>query len=169
MDMQHRTSSLTPEQVDYLLRSGDFTPEELAEAQASIARGELAAEENLTRRQAVEASLSENETARRLIISDDQLTRLRTDGDLYAFRLHGRFRYPLWQFTNEPGRPVLPHLRPLSHAFPHDWHPAGVLAFMSTPKSSTRINGEPVTPIQWLIAGGDPNQLVHIIESFLQS
>ncbi|MFF1633502.1 hypothetical protein [Leifsonia sp. NPDC058248] len=162
-------SGLSPEQVDYLIESGDFTPKELADAQARVARGDLAAEERATRQQAIDESLGLSEVAELLGASTEDVDRRRVDGALFAFRANHEFRYPTWQFTGDPQRPVLPGLERLVQALPTDWPPAGIRGFMLTPQRSARIDGVPATPVEWLVAGGDPQVLSDILNSFLQS
>lgn len=171
--MTHHRSSrgrpLTPSQAAYLIETGEFTAAELEQAQAAVARGELAESERQTRQHAINASLDTAQVAARLRISVEDVDQLRDERELFAFRIADRAHYPLWQFTGDPIQPVLPGLAGLVDAFPDDWHPAAILAFMSTPKSSARINGEPVTPVEWMRYGGDVVVLRGILESFLQS
>jgi hypothetical protein len=161
-------TALSDEQVAFLIESGSFTAEELAETQASVARGDLAAEERKTRLGAVTASLSAAEVAERLGIDASRVRRRQAEGSLYSFKAGGKRRYPLWQFTDDPAQPVLPGLATVSKAF-QDRHPAGIQGFMSTQQESLRLDGECVTPPQWLLAGGDPQAVVNILDSFLQS
>jgi hypothetical protein len=168
-DSQHGDSSLSDEQIAFLIESGEFTPEELAETQASIARGELAESERRTRQSAVKASLSAEEVATQLGIDVAQVEYRQADGSLFAFTTHGQRRYPTWQFTGDPRQPVLPGLARLVSGFPDDKHPASILGFMSTPQESLRVDDERLTPVEWLLQGGNPQRLVDILESFLQS
>lgn len=166
---QSHGGALSDEQVAYLIESGEFTAEEFAETEAAVARGELADEERKTRMEAVAASLNSTEVALRLGIDASRVRHRQAKGSLYAFKIGGKRRYPIWQFTDDPAQPVVPGLATLAKAFPDDWHPAGILAFMSTPQRSARIDGAPVTPIQWLLHGGDPQVLTDILDGFLQS
>jgi hypothetical protein len=168
-ESQSRGSYLSKEQVAFLIESGDFTPEELAETQASIARGDLAAAERKTRLEAINASLSTEEVAAKLGVDIAEVHRRQAEGILFAFTAEGEHRFPNWQFTGEPRRPVLPSLKLLVSAFPKDMHPASIRGFMSTPQSSARIHGVPVTPVDWLLHGGEPQKLRDILDSFLQS
>lgn len=161
-------TSLSKEQIDFLIESGDFTPEELAETQASIARGDLAEEERTTALKAVKASLSA-EVATQLGLKVAEVERRRANGALFAFKADGERRYPTWQFTGDERQPLLPDLALLVSALPDDMHPATVLGFMSAPQRSLLIDNERLTPVEWLLKGGRPQKLVDILESFLQS
>ena len=164
-----RRSSLSDEQSAYLITSGAFTPEELRETQASIARGELSALESKTRTQGLAASLSAAETATRLGADVRQVEKLEEDGTLFAFALDGESRYPMWQFTDDKSLPIVPGLSRLREAFPTDMHPASILGFMSTPQDGARIDGVPVTPVDWLLNGEDPQVLKGILGSHLMT
>lgn len=161
-------TALSDEQAAFLIESGSFTAEELAETQASVARGDLATEERKTRLSAVTASLSAAEVAERLGIDASRVRHRQTEGSLYGFMAGGKRRYPLWQFTDDPAQPALPGLAAVIKAF-QDRHPAGIQGFMSTPQESLRVDGERLTPPQWLLAGRDPQVVVNILDSFLQS
>ena len=168
-ESQSRGSSLSDEQVAFLIESGTFTPESLAETQASIARGELVELERKTRLEGINASLSAEEVAVKLGVDIAQVHKRLQEGNLFAFTTEGERRYPMWQFTGDPRQPILLGLPQLVSAFPKDMHPASILGFMSTGQSIAPIDGAPVTPVDWLLQGGDPQELIDILDSFLQS
>ncbi|MCI4659733.1 hypothetical protein [Cryobacterium zhongshanensis] len=166
---QPHGGTLSDEQVAFLIESGDFTAEEFAETEASVARGDLAEEERKTRLEAVSASLSAAEVAKKLGIDASSVRHRQSKGSLCAFIAGGKRRYPTWQFTDDPTQPVLPGLAALVRGVPEDMHPASIQGFMSTPQASLLINDERVTPAEWLRLGGDPQALVRILNSILQS
>jgi hypothetical protein len=166
---QPRGGALSDEQVAFLIESGTFTPEKFAEVSSRVARGDLAEAERKTRLGAVTASLSAAEVALRLGIDASRVRHRQAKGGLYAFIAGGKRRYPSWQFTDDPAQPVLPGLATVIKAFPHDKHPASIQGFMSTPQSSLRVDGERMTPPEWLLHGSDPQAVVNILDSFLQS
>ena len=88
---------------------------------------------------------------------------------LYSFIAGGKRRYPTWQFTDDPALTVLPGLTTLVNAFPNDMHPASIQNFMATLQERLRVHGDRMTPVEWLLHGGDPQALLDILESFLQS
>jgi hypothetical protein len=166
---QPRGGALSDDQVAYLIASGEFTAEEFAETEASVARGDLAEEERRTRLGAVTASLSAADVAQRLCIDASRVRHRQAKGNLYSFLVGGKRRYPIWQFTDDPAQPVLPGLAAVVRAFPEDKHPASIQGFMATQQESLRVEGESVTPPEWLLQGGDPKAVVDILDSFLQS
>lgn len=160
---------LSDEQVAFLIESGTFTAEHFVEVSARVARGDLEARERKTRQDTIEASLSADEAAARLGVDVAEVRHRAAEGRLYAFTAHDEERFPTWQFTNDPARPVLPGLAAVIAAFPRDMHPATIRGFMSTPQRSARISGVPVTPVEWLLDAGDPQIVRHILDGFLLS
>jgi hypothetical protein len=165
---QPRGGALSDEQVAFLIESGDFTEEEFAETEASLARGDLVKQERTTRLGVIIDSLSVAEVAQVLSVDAARVRRRQAKGDLYAFLAGGKRRYPLWQFTGDPARPVLPGLTVLVHGLPADMHAASVQGFMTTPQEDLRVAGQRMTPVDWLLHGGDARALVSILGSFLQ-
>lgn len=165
---QPRGGALSDEQVQFLIESGAFTAEEFAETEASVARGDLAEEEQQTRLGAVLASLSADEVAEKLRIDASRVRHRQAKGSLYAFMVGRKRRYPTWQFTDNPAQPVLPGLASVVTAF-QDKHPASIQGFMSTPQASLLVDGKRMTPPEWLLHGGEPQAVVNILDSFLQS
>ncbi|MDY7541825.1 hypothetical protein [Cryobacterium sp. 5B3] len=168
MKRQPRGGALSDEQVAFLIESGDFTAQEFAETEASVARGELAEAERTTRLGVIIDSLSVAEVAQLLSVDAARVRRRQAKGDLYAFLAGGKRRYPLWQFTGDPAQPVLPGLTVLVHGLPADMHPASIKGFMRTPQEDLRVDGERMTPVDWLLNGGDAQALVSILGSFLR-
>lgn len=77
------------------------------------------------------------------------------DRALLGIRVGQRRRFPAFQFGPD-GRP-LPGLAAVFAALPAGWPPAQVAAFMTTaqPELCLDSSDRPVTPAQWLAAGGD--------------
>jgi hypothetical protein len=73
-------------------------------------------------------------------------------------RVHGpdgrAFRIPLFQLTPEG---ELPGLRLILKAIRPELRPVQVAAFFTTPQSDLEgPEGEPITPVAWLLSGHDP-------------
>jgi hypothetical protein len=166
---QPRGGALSDEQVEFLIESGAFTSDEFADIEARLDRGNLAELERKTRLEAVTDSLSAAEVALRLGVDASRVRHRQAKGGLYSFMAGGKRRYPFWQFTNDPAQPLLPGLVILVKGLPDDMHPASIQGFMSTPQEDLLVDGERVTPVEWLLHGGDPQALVDILDSFLQS
>lgn len=156
---------LTPQQRRYLIESGAFTPEEFAETEASVARGELREMEQRTSLAAVAASYGESEVAALLTISPEDVRRMYGEGKLYAFDAAGVTVYPRWQFTDETSDGLLPQLAHILQSFlPDERHPASMQGFMTVPKDNLLFRGEWQTPVQWLLRGGSPDLIDDILE-----
>ncbi|MGG7507477.1 hypothetical protein [Plantibacter sp. YIM 135249] len=161
--------TLSVDQAAYLIESGAFSPDELAETEASVRRGELAETVRATRLGAIVDSLSEAEVAVGLGVDVSKVGELQSDGALYSFIAGRERRYPLWQFTDDPARFLLPNLAALVNALPSDMHPASVQGFMATPQQRLRHDGRLTTPVDWLAQGGNPEAAVSALDSFLQA
>jgi len=162
-------SALSAKQIDYLVESGAFSAPELATIQASVANGDLAAAELMTRLNAISETLRAADVALLLGIDVSRVRRRQAGGHLYAFLIGGRRRYPTWQFTGDVLQPVLPGLEALVKAIPEGLDPASVRGFMSTPQASLSSNGVARTPGEWLRQGGDPQPVTDILDGMLQS
>jgi len=161
--------ALTDEQAEFLIRSGAMTPQGLAGAQASVASGDLDDSERLAAQQAIEQSLSAVEVATRLSIDLDEVDQRQHRGELFTFTSRGEQRYPTWQLTADPRRPVLPGLAQCITAIPEGMHPATVLGFMTTPQDDVHVDGQPATLADWLLNGGDPQIVRDAFDSYLRT
>lgn len=141
--------------------------EKYEEAARRVACGELDANIQRTRSNGLSAALTVDEAADWIgtetgrVLSDICL------GDLFAFVCDDELRLPAWQFTADPDAPTLWHLSRLIPHFEADQHPATILGFMTTPHDGTLVDGVPATPIVWLLADGDPQELIDMLDSFL--
>ncbi|WP_311245377.1 MULTISPECIES: hypothetical protein [unclassified Microbacterium] len=172
IEAQSPDDGLTAAEREYMVSSGAFTPEKLAEIDRNLAAGQLERVEARTRTGAVLRTLSSSDVSELLGIDDSRVRHRVSKGLLYGFMTGTKRRYPQWQFDD--GGPI-PHLAAIIRAFPADWPPAKIEAFMTVPKSSLRgeLLGHPeierMSPTQWLVEGGEPDVVIGIIESFLLS
>lgn len=157
-------SGLSPEQRVLLLKSGAFTPEQFAQTERRVARGELREDENRTRLGTIARSYGERAVAARLDVELDEVRERRRAGSLYAFDASGVTVYPKWQFTDQTDDGLLPHLARVVRLLIEDWHPASVEGFMTVPKDSLIYRGEWQTPIQWLLRDASPRRIEMILE-----
>lgn len=159
---------LTEAEAAYLVESGAFTPEQFARTEARLAAGQLAIQESSTSQGAVVRSLPTDQVAKLLGIDESRVRHRQRKNNLYSFLL-GRSRlYPQWQFVGGTGV-VLPHLSTIVPAFPEEWQPASVEGFMTNPQDGLRGDAdEKLTPIQWLIGGGEASTIVAILEGIAQ-
>lgn len=79
-------------------------------------------------------------------------------GQLIGWKDHGGWRLPVWQFTDDD---VLPGLATVLADVPVDQPALVVAAFMTTPQ--TALGDPPVTPRDWLLAGGSPERVASLM------
>lgn len=99
-----------------------------------------------------ESALTVSEAARALGVDDSRIRHRLKERRLTGWKDQG-WRLPSWQFS---GSGVLPGLEVVLRALPADQPALVVAAFMNTPQTDLVINDRPVTPRQWLLAGGNP-------------
>jgi len=156
---------LSAQERAFLIESGEFTPKELAETEASVARGDLRELENRTLLETIAASFSESEAAEKLGVSRHRVRELCGAEQLFGFKVGAVTVYPRWQFTNTRPEGVLPHLAHLlSELLPDERDPASLQAFMTVPKEDLTFRGEQQTPIQWLLRGGSLDAINDIVD-----
>ncbi|WP_412873663.1 hypothetical protein ACL00U_16770 [Curtobacterium poinsettiae] len=155
----------TPDEEEFLIRSGSFTREQYDESKGEVARGELDEIERRTELEGLIASLSAEETADWLGISDAELHALLVAGEVTAFVCHGQLRYPAWQFTDDPATPVLPGLARLTPAWGEQKHPSTILGYMYHADLEIEGTDESFTPVEWLTIGGDVQVVLDHLEA----
>ncbi len=155
--------SLSPEEAEYLIASGDFTPEEFDDIATRVRRGELEADVANTLVANVHSSMSDDAVRGFLDLSDQELDDLVAAKRLYAVHIAGQRRFPSWQFSlSSPGK-LLPHLTEII-ALLVDKHWISASGLMSTPQSTMIVEGKH-TPVEWFRAGGGIDALEEILEA----
>ena len=146
----------------FLASSGAFTEHELAEAEASVARGslELSAMEWWLTAAAETSSLEDAATFLRLTM--DEIEAAVREDRLMAVDIAGELRVPIWQLNTRPVGRTLPHLEsiiPLLRDW--DWRTAG--RFFATRQEDLLGHGRK-TPASWLEDGGDAEEVRSLIK-----
>ncbi len=167
MDLSQRLQrdGLTDEQSAFLIAESGLTAEELTASYARIDRGELGQRMEATKSAALHATLTADEVMTRLQVGPATLHRMNGDGRLHAVQIEGATRYPTWQFTDEPARPLVPGISTVVASFPSGWALASVVGFMATPQEELELDGVQQTPVQWLFQGGEPERVALILDS----
>ena len=149
-------TSLTEDEAR-LLDDADFTEDR----DAFVAAGaEIAGE---TAHLAVTAFTAE-EVASGMGISASRVRQKRLAGDLWAIPDGQTWLFPVLQFeTADNGGPArqVRGLDQVLHALPEGLHPVAVAGFLRTPQPEL-FHGRPMTPTEWLRAGGDVDQAVAV-------
>lgn len=103
-----------------------------------------------------ESALTVDEAARRIGVDTSGVRRRLAENRLTGWKDSNGWRLPAWQFTDSG---ILPGLAAVLAATPDDQPPLVLAAFVATPQPDLPMNGEPATPRQWLLAGGDPQRV----------
>ncbi len=103
-----------------------------------------------------DTALSVNQAATRIGVDSSRIRHRIGSGQLVGWKDRGGWRLPAWQFTTAD---VLPGLESVLLAVPID-QPALVLAkFMTTPQEDLLLGDRPVSPREWLMAGGSADRV----------
>lgn len=157
-DAARRLSPATPDPADY------FTAEQrdtLADVGLDLSRRGPDETDSRARAVAAQAVLRDSAltvpNAASVVGVDTSRIRHRLSaGRLAGWKDRGGWRLPAWQFTSSG---VLPGLEAVLASVPEDQPPLVVAAFMTTPQADLRLDDQPATPRQWLLAGGDPGRV----------
>lgn len=106
-------------------------------------------------------ALSVREVAELLGVSDSRIRQRAVGRSLLVIRATEGLRFPRFQF---PDNAELPGWDQVAPHFPAEAHPVGVARFMQTPVVDLEIEGQPVTPIQWLAEGGSPRVVADLVD-----
>lgn len=106
----------------------------------------------------VASALTVGEAARLLGVTEGRVRHKIARRDLSALP-SGRRRLPRWQFTDNG---ALPGLSVVLRALDQHEHPLATLAFITSAQPELALDGETVTPQDWLRAGGDPTPVAEL-------
>jgi len=107
-------------------------------------------------------TLSVDEVARRLGRDVSRIRQRVRDRSLWALAGEGGARLPRVQFADDGSE--IPGMGRLLQALPADLHPVAVLRWLTRPKPDLRLEDVPVSPRDWLLAGGQPDEAVALAE-----
>ncbi len=106
-----------------------------------------------------DTALSVGQAATRIGVDGSRIRHRVASRHLIGWKDRGGWRLPAWQFTEDD---VLPSLETVLAAMPAD-QPTLVLAnFMTTPQDDLLLGDRPVSPREWLIAGGDARRVAEL-------
>ncbi|HLY84146.1 MAG TPA: hypothetical protein VKQ71_14250 [Acidimicrobiales bacterium] len=98
--------------------------------------------------------LTVTEAAGRLGIDSSRVRHRLAEGSLYGIRLRSGWRLPAFQFDGGTGG-VVAGLDTVLRALSPDLHPVAVRRWLSSPLRDLRVDGDSVSPLEWLTHGGD--------------
>lgn len=151
---------LSPDDAKFVVQYGGLDDPESGRGSDDLA--ELVAEQAAIDEAAF---LSTKQVAALLDIDETRVRHRRAAGTLIATKIGKELRFPRWQFASaEPPSRVVPHLRAISDVS-DNLHPVDLAARMTTTQPSLRVDGQGVTPAQWLLWGGDVESVIeHLID-----
>ena len=155
---------LTDNERRFLIESGSFTADELADAAASVDRGSLQLQSVEAWLVNLLATLSMDSVIDFLGRDEASVRRAVTDGNLYAVEISDQLRFPVWQFNFGSPSNLLPGLAEVIAVIVPRWDWRSSACFMATPQSDLFGEGRK-TPAQWLREGGDVNDVQEIVEA----
>lgn len=165
----HVRRQLAPNAEEVLIDGLKITRASWEQAKAAVSRGELDALQCRSAYEGLVATMSGMEVEDWLEIGGAKRVWMLSVGELFAFLSDGELRYPTWQFTDDREQAILPHLSRLIPVFDDGMQPASILRFMTTPHERLAVRCEPVSPVDWLLRGGDVQKVVELLEARLMS
>ena len=131
----------------------DFDPEALAEATAAsaIAHAELVAQ----------SIPGDGALAEYLGVDRSRISQRLGEGTLYSFEGEDERLYPTWQFNRT--RKSIRGLKAVLAALDPTLHPLVVDHWFHTPNVDLEVNEEPMSPLEWLRTGGDPEAAAALV------
>lgn len=157
LDTPHSDTArlLPPAAVDALVESGSFVdqlpdPTERGSTQTVVQR-------QLLRRNA----LTMTDVCRILGVSDSRIRQRISKRTLHTLADVGQGRrFPAYQFTEDA---ELPNWNVVAPAFPDDVDLISVEHLMSSPHSDLSVDGEPVSPREWLLAERPADKVIELV------
>lgn len=101
-------------------------------------------------------ALSTADAASRMGVDPSRVRQLLAERRLLATRNGGEWRVLDVQFTEEG---LVPNIGAVVSALPEGLPPLAAAIWLRTPEPDLEVAGEPVSPIAWLSAGGDPERV----------
>lgn len=152
-----------PHLRDFLIESGSITEEQFEAAVVKVERGMLEVMEVRSFLRFISDTLTLDEAAGILDITEDEARQAVADRTLHAFEVHGRLRFPQWQFDiREPGH-RLRGLTEIVRSIPEDMHWLSVQAIMTVPNEDLYTEGRQ-TAVEWLRNEGDIARICRIVK-----
>jgi hypothetical protein len=107
-------------------------------------------------------TLSVDEAAARLGRDPSRIRQRIRDRSLWAIATDGGSRLPRIQFADAGAE--IPGMGPVLKALPASLHPVSIVGWLTRPKPDLEIGGMAVSPRDWLLAGGGPDEVVALAE-----
>jgi len=102
-------------------------------------------------------ALTTNDAATRMGVDPSRVRQLLAERRLLAARDGVEWRILDLQFS---GDGLVPNIGSIVAALPDGMPPLAAAIWLRTPEPDLEVAGEPVSPIEWLTAGGDPERVI---------
>jgi hypothetical protein len=159
--MSQRAQHPSKDDVRTFIESGGFTSDEWAEISAAVDRESLQFGETAAWLTGIFDTMSIADAAALLGWEEELVQIAVAAGQLYGIEVSGRIRLPIWQFNRGSPTSLLDRLPELLRAFNgRRW--SSVVGFMKTEHRDLVARGRR-TPGQWLLAGGDIDDVIQIV------
>ena len=110
--------------------------------------------------QLLQGALTVKAAAARLHVSESRIRQRLAARSLIGVERAGTWQLPAFQFTEDADLPGLAEVLP---AFPDDVHPAAVFLFLDAPSPDLDVEGQNLTPREWLLTGGAASRVVDLV------
>jgi hypothetical protein len=159
-DASRRLAPVDPRPADYFSTGQRSTLEAVGLDLSPLRAGERDVRARAVALQAVlrDTALTVAGAAERIGVDASRIRHRLSEGQLIGWKDRGGWRLPVWQFTDDD---VLPGLGTVLADVPEDQPALVVAAFMTTPQ--TALGDPPVTPRDWLLAGGSPERVASLM------
>jgi hypothetical protein len=98
--------------------------------------------------------------AERTGVTQGRIRQRLVEPSLYAFRMSGDQQIADWQLD---GASTLPGLDVIVPAIPRELHPLAIENFMTRPNGDLEVDGEALSPAEWLRSGGSPSVVADLV------
>ena len=105
------------------------------------------------------STLTVAETADRLGVDADRVRQMLADRSLIASKDDGEWRILDLQIS---GDRLVPNLAVVARAFPEGMPLLAIANWLTIPEADLEVEGDAVSPLEWLSAGGDPERVAHL-------
>lgn len=147
--------ALTQDEADELTRTGS-----LVEVMPPVTK-QASARTRVTRLRILDEALGVAQVARLLNVSESRIRQRAAARTLYAVKSGSTLRFPGFQFA---GGAELPNWEQVAPHFPADAHPVAVERFMDAPHPDLDVDGDPVSPSDWLLSGGPASTVADAVD-----
>ncbi len=106
-----------------------------------------------------DTALSVSQAAERIGVDSSRIRHRVASHRLIGWKDRGGWRLPAWQFTDAD---VLPGLETVLAAMPSDQPTLVIANFMTTPQEDLELGDRPVSPREWLMAGGSIRRVAEL-------